>query len=149
MCPTPLHLKHWKRKPNLEGSLIRHFLLSSFSFGMLLGLTLGGKASLDLLPKGWGLVGTLQSLERRQKIDFDANSQFLARSYASTKVMTPRVIILPSRLAFKPFLNLLNVTTSFSTIRFRLLNSLNFSIYSATGALSCFRRSHSSRRELL
>ena len=107
---------------------------------MLLGLTLGGgKASLDLLSKGSGLVGTLWSSKRRQKIDLDANSQFLARSYASPKVVTPRVIISPSRLAFKPFLNLLSVTTSSSTIQICPLNSLNFSIYSATGVVPCFR----------
>ena len=146
ICPIPLHLKHWRKEPNLEGSLTTHFPLSSIFIGVLLGLTLGGKASLDLLPKDWGLVGTLQSSERHQKIDLDANSQFLARSYASTKVVTPRVIISFSRLTFKPFLNLLSVTTSSSTIQIHLLN---FSIYSATRAVPCLRRSHSSRRKLL
>ena len=147
--PTPLHLKHHRREPNLEGSLITHFPLSSFSIRMLLGLTLGGKASLNLPPKGWGLEGTLRSSKHRQNIDLDANSQFLARSYASPKVVTPLVIISPSRLAFIPFLNLLSVTTSSSTIWIHLLNSLNFSIYSATRAVPRFRRSHSLRRELL
>ena len=84
-------------------------------------------------------MGTLQSSERRQKIDLDANSQFLARSYASLKVVTPRVIISPNRLAFKHILNLLSVTTSSSTIQIRLFNSLNFSIYSATGVVPYFR----------
>ena len=149
MCPTLLHLKHWRWEPNLQGSLTTPLPLSSFSIGVLLGVTLGGKASLDLLPKVWRLVGTLQSSERRQKIDLDANSQFLARSYASPKVVTPRIIISPNRLAFKPFLNLLSVTTSSSTIRIHFLNSLNFFIYLAIGAMPCFRRSHSSRRELL
>ena len=40
----------------------------------------------------------------------------LIRSYSSPKVVTHWVIISPSRLAFKPFLNLLSVTTSSSTI---------------------------------
>ena len=84
-------------------------------------------------------MGTLRSSDRSQKIDLDANSQFLARSYASLKIVIPRVIISPNRLAFKPFLNLLSVTTSSLAIRIRLLNSLNFSIYSATGVVPYFR----------
>ena len=49
-------------------------------------------------------MGTLRNSDRRQKIDLDANSQFLAKSYDSLKIVTPRVIISPNRLAFKPFL---------------------------------------------
>ena len=94
--------------------------------------------------------------EEKQKIDgptcglMDEAYQLLGLTLSKPKHLMIRVSLCIFIVSYlNTFLNLLNVTTSSSTIRIRLLNSLNFSIYSTTGAVPCFRRSHSSRRELL